>query len=348
MKKKMVCMLVLAIAVSATGCGSTGQAPADAQAEAQEDNAAGEEDVPGEAEAADGTADAAAEDTAEEEEEYDYYVELPEDLTMDQIRTANSPITLMKDHQSLGFKWENYDADDKLLSTMEAQYIMFEGKLWYDAVLTDENGEKTYFSDYEAEDMPGATYNYQEGVDELANSMTLYPEGEYQYWCAQRWMPDLYPDQTEEITDISSQDGALIVQVRTGYPDFGYYYDTLFYLDPEDYLILYREDTWYDEENNLISVDKYTPVYDEPYVSDGVARLHVTDGEDICDLTVVFNPNKENTDVQEFKIAKGTIANIVSNSNYTLYSSESCTDADLIDTIDTDKDENTVYVLLED
>ena len=347
MKKRIVCMLALAMTISVAGCGSTGQAPTDAPA--SEDTAAEETDQPKEQEAADDTADAETEDTSAEAEDYNYYVEIPENLTMDEIRTANSPITLMKDHESLGFTWENYDANDTLRSTMQAQYIMFEGKLWYDAVLTDENGLKSYYSDYEADDVPGATYNYQEGVDDLANSMTLYPKEEYQYWCAQRWMPDLYPGQEEEITDISTQDGALLVQVRTTYTDFGNYHDTLFYLRPETYLILYREDTWYDEEDNLLSVDKYTPVYDEPHVSDQVAKGMVSDSaEDVCDLTVVFNPNKENMETQEFKIAKGTIVNVISNSNYTLYSSDSCTSNDMIDTIDTDKDESVIYVLLED
>ena len=62
---------------------------------------------------------------------------------------------------------------------------------------------------------------------------------------AQRWMQDLYPNQTEEITDISTQDGAIIVQVRTKYVDYGNYYDTMYYVDPDTKLILYREDSWY-------------------------------------------------------------------------------------------------------
>ena len=176
-------------------------------------------------------------------------------------------------------------------------------------------------------------------------SLTLYPSGEYQYWVAQRWMQDLYPNQTEEITDISTQDGAIIVQVRTQYVDYGNYYDTMYYVDPDTKLILYREDSWYDEAGNLLSMDRYTPVYDEPHVSDGVARLSVMNGENTCELTAVFNPGTDNEDTQTFCIAKGTFVNVVSNNNYSLYSDPGCTD--LMDEIRTEADRLTVYVKME-
>ena len=264
------------------------------------------------------------------------------DITMEELRAVNRPTALMKEHESLGFTWENYDADENLQSTVESQFIFFEGKLWYDSVMTDSAGNKTYDSDYEAEDMTGATYSYQEDPKGDARWLTIYPSDEYQYWVAQRWMPDLYPDQTEEIMDISTQDGAIILMVRTKYQDYGNYYDTMYYVDPDTKLILYREDSWYDEAGSLLSVDKYTPVYDEPYVSDGVARIAVTDAEDICELTVVFWPGQEKEETQTFRIAKGTYASVVSNTDHALYSDPDCTET--IDEISTQADQVTVYV----
>lgn len=327
MKKRVVCLLGLTVALALGACGKTAQAPVDAQSETTEETAG---------------------DVADSEEEYDYseYIVEDTDITMEELRAVNSPTALMKEHQSLGFTWENYDADHNLQSTTKSQFIFHEGKLWYDSELTDTEGNKTYFSDYEAEDMPGASYGYQEDPNGDSRWLTLYPSSEYQYWVSQRWMQDKYPNQTEEITDISTQDGAIIVQVRTKNTDTAYYYDTMYYVDPDTKLILYREDSWYDETGTLISVDEYTPLYDEPYVSDGVAHLSVTDGEDMCELTAVFDPGQENEETQTFRIVKGTFVNIVSNDNYTLYSDPECTD--LMDEIHTQADQVTVYIKMDD
>ena len=47
--------------------------------------------------------------------------------------------------------------------------------------------------------------------------------------------------------------------------------------------------------------------------------------------------------MQEFDIVKGTLVNVTSNEDYSLYSSGDCTEK--IDTIDTNADETTVYVM---
>ncbi|MCI7131243.1 MAG: hypothetical protein MSA09_11995 [Lachnospiraceae bacterium] len=105
-----------------------------------------------------------------------------------------------------------------------------------------------------------------------------------------------------------------------------------------------RRKTWFDKDGNLLSVDKYTPVYDEPYVSDQIAKGNVSGtAEDACHLTVIFNPAREDQEVQEFDIVKGTLVNVTSNEDYSLYSSGDCTEK--IDTIDTNADETTVYVM---
>lgn len=318
MKKRIVCMLGLVLVLGLAGCGTKEQASEEVQEEI-------------------------ADDKKEQEAEESEYIVKDTDITMEELREVNRPTALMKEHESLGFTWENYDADENLQSTVEAQFIFFEGKLWYDAVSTDSWGNiKTYYSDYEAEDMPGATYSYQEDPNgDDTYDLTIYPSDEYQYWVAQQWMPDLYSYQTEEITDISTQDGAIIMMVRTKYQDYDKYYDTMYYVDPDTKLILYREDSWYDEEGTLLSVDKFTPVYDEPYVSDGVARIAVTDAEDICELTVVFRPGQEE-EIQTFRVAKGTYASVVSNTDYTLYSDPDCTN--MINEISTQEDQMTVYV----
>ena len=116
----------------------------------------------------------------------------------------------------------------------------------------------------------------------------------------------------------------------------------MYYVDPNTKLILYREDSWYDEAGTLLSVDKYTPVYDEPYVSDGVARISVSDAEDSCELTVVFWPGQEKEETQTFRVAKGTYVSVVSNTEYTLYSDPDCTKP--MDEIRTQEDQVTVYV----
>lgn len=330
MKKRFVCMLGLAVVLGLGGCGTKTQTQVDVQDDIMEE-----------------TADQEA-NTDQEETEYDYseYIVEDTDITMEELRAVNSPTALMKEHESLGFTWENYDADENLQSTVESQFIFFKGKLWFDSVMTDSEGNKTYDSDYEADDMPGATYSYQEDPNGDARWLTIYPSNEYQYWVAQRWMPDLYPGQTEEITDISTQDGAIIAMVRTKYEDYGNYYDTMYYVDPDTKLILYREDSWYDENGTLLSIDKYTPVYDEPHVSDSVARIAVTDAEDMCELTVVFYPGQEREETQTFRVAKGTYVSVVNNTEHVLYSDPDCTN--MISEISTQSDQVTIYVQIRD
>ena len=169
MKKRVVCLIGLTVVLVLGGCGKTAQTPVDAQSETQE--AAGED--------------------ADSEEEYDYseYIVEDTDITMEELRAVNSPLALMKEHQSLGFTWENYDADHNLQSTTRSQFIFHEGKLWFDSELTDAEGNKTYYSDYEADDQPGASFFYQENSNGGSRGLTLYPSSEYQYWVSQQWMP---------------------------------------------------------------------------------------------------------------------------------------------------------------
>lgn len=67
--------------------------------------------------------------------------------------------------------------------------------------------------------------------------------------------------------------------------------------------------------------------------------------EELCNLTIVFRPNQENEEVQQFHVVKGTLVSVVSNHDYTLYQDAECTDR--IDSINTDTDNTTIYVALE-
>ena len=334
MKKRLLSFLLAAVMAAAMiGCGSASTEPTTNEGGTQE-------------ETAQETKNDAVEDTSAEEEEYAKFNVENTDITLEEIRTVNSPLSLITEHESLGITWENYDANEKPQSTVQQQFLFYEGRLWRDAVMTDSEGNKIYYSDYEAEDTPGASYSYDENIMVGKYGLTVYPADEYQYWIGQYWMPDAYNDQKEEITDISTQDGAIIVQSRLENTDSGNYFECLYYVDPDTRLILYREDSWYDAEGTLISVDKYTPIYDEPYISDQIAKGAVTNvDEELCNLTIVFRPNQENEEVQQFHVAKGTLVSVVSNHDYTLYQDAECTDR--IDSINTDTDNTTIYVALE-
>ena len=88
MKKRVVCMLGLVLVLGLSGCGSTAQTPSDATGQTEVEPVADEAD-------------------AELEEEYDYseYNVTDTDITMEELRAVNSPFALMKEHESLGFKW---------------------------------------------------------------------------------------------------------------------------------------------------------------------------------------------------------------------------------------------------
>ena len=128
MKKRMLSLLMATVMVAATvGCGSAPTEPTTTEGETGEETAQETE-----------TDD--AEDTSDEEEEYADFCVGKTDITLEEIQTVNSPLSLIKEHESLGITRENYDANENLQSTVQEQYIFFEGKLWRDAVMADSEG----------------------------------------------------------------------------------------------------------------------------------------------------------------------------------------------------------------
>lgn len=289
-------------------------------------------------------------DTSESEEsaeDYaDYYIENT-DITLEELYAANNLTALAENHSSLSYTMESYDADDALVSTTKLQYTMFEGKLWYDSEMyIDSISSTLYAAGYESEDMPGAEYAAMEDEGGNMNYYVLVsPKSEYQKFASWGWM-DKNEGDTEEILEVTTQDGALIVQSRTNKQDSRQHCDNLYYVDPDTRLILYLEQTWYSGEGEILSVDQYRPVYDEPYVTDQRSMLDITTAEDVCYLTVVIDPAGDHMEVNPYQFRKGTVVIFQSEKDFTMYSDEECTQE--ITEIDTTVDEDTVFIKLKD
>lgn len=323
MKKKILLMFLLAMALGTAGCQSkeTEQKTVSAEADTSEN-------------------EESAEDYA------DYYIENT-DITLEELYAANNFTALLENHSSLSYTMESYDADDVLISNMKLQYTMFEGKLWYDSEMyINSISETFYVAGYESEDMPGAEYAVieEEGGDTLYYAL-ISPREEYQKFASWGLMVTEEGD-NEELLEVSTQDGALIVQSRTNIQDSKQHCDSLYYVDPDTHLILYLERTWYSGEGEILNVERYTPVYDEPYKTEQRSMLDITSAEDLCYLTVVIDPAGDHMEVNPYQFRKGTEVIFQSEKEFTMYSDEECTQE--ITEIDTTVDEDTVFIKLKD
>lgn len=282
-----------------------------------------------------------AEDVQSEEEEYaDFYIENPE-ISMEELREANQLTALANNHESFSYVMESYDAEDHLTSTRKGQFTFSDGKLLYDSETGDTYGSEYYVTDYIAEDTPGAEYLGTEIDGEWFGNINLFAQAEYNDFVSIVWMGKSERD-TEEVLENSTQDGVIILQVRTRNEGLDGYFDDLYYVDPDTREVVYRESSWYSENGQLISIDRYKITYDEPYENHFEAMVRTTNGKDLCNLTITINPGTDSMEVNRYQVNKGTSVMFESMKDFTMYSDEKMTQE--ITEIDSTVDETSVFI----
>ena len=324
-------MIVAAAGLS--GCGSATEPDAQAQGAAQETVTAGEQ-----TESTGGT---------DETDEYaDFYIEDP-DVSLEELYAANDLRELAKNHESLSYTLESYDAQDHLESTVKGQFRFRDGRILFDSEMASLEESISYITCDELDGVTGAEYSYYPPDSDSSCYLTIYPADEYADIMAGRWMSNEKGlERKEELFDTSTQDGAILLQSRTTFTDIAEYYETLYYVQPETNLLLYKEDVWYTSEGEKLSVGRYSPVYDEPYEDENTAMKMVTEGDDLCHLTVVLEAGEQEEKVSEYDVRKGTMIFFESRKPYTVSSS-----GDMIveiSEISTNEDEVTIRATLED
>ena len=333
MKKKLLMIWIIVAAAGLSGCDSANEPDAQAQGATQETVTAGEQ-----TESTGGT---------DEADEYaDFYIADP-DVSLEELYAANDLRKLAKDHQSLSYTLESYDAQEHLESTVKGQFTFRDGRLLFDSEMTGLEESLSYITCDELDGVTGAEYSYYPPDSDSSCYLTIYPADEYADIMAGRWMSNEKGlERKEELFDTSTQDGAILLQSRTTFTDIAEYYETLYYVQPETNLLLYKEDVWYTSEGEKLSVDRYSPVYDEPYEDENTAMKMVTEGDDLCHLTVVLEAGEQEEKVSEYDVRKGTMIFFESRKPYTVSSS-----GDMIveiSEISTNEDEVTIRATLED
>lgn len=230
------------------------------------------------------------------------------ELTLDAILEKNTLFAILTDHSSVTYSIDYLDGNDQPESSIRSEYIMYEGKLWYESVNSSTEGYETKSCGYTGDGVPGAYYSYS--PTDGAKFMELYPAGEYEtfiseLWPLNNWLWEKdYEGRKRTVKDQGFQDGALIMEVKTEHPDFPRQ-ESLLYIDPETGLIVSLETSSYDESGKPFLVTKIHFSYDEPFLPEAEAQGMITGAENPCSLKLTITDSRTgDTETQEFKVAR--------------------------------------------
>lgn len=185
-------------------------------------------------------------------------------------------------------------------------------------------------------------------------NMNCYPSGEYESYI-QTMLPscgELQDDgSVETIDEQSEQDGAVVISTTTTYNDMpDYYFTTLYYVDPATGELLAKFVTDYSKdesgEASVLGTTLYDWSYGESYLPDKELAAEAFNSDEVCALTLVYNPGAADEETQEISIKRGTYVTFVSSTGNLLYADAELTQP-LADTlpIDTNGESTTVYVV---
>ena len=155
----------------------------------------------------------------------------------------------------------------------------------------------------------------------------------------------------ETIDDQSEQDGAVVISTTTTYNDMpDYYFTTLYYIDPATGELLAKSVTDYSKdesgEASVLGTTLYDWSYGESYLPDKELAAEAFNSDEVCALTLVYNPGAADEETQGISIKRGTYVTFVSSTGNLLYADAALTQP-IDDTlpIDTNGEEMTVYVV---
>ena len=251
----------------------------------------------------------------------------PKEISLEQVRADNIPEKLLENHEAVTVSIQGTDQDGRETYTAKVQYTR------------DDKGNGVYLSKMES--------------DGRLN-MNCYPSGEYESYI-QEMLPacgELQDDgSVETIDEQSEQDGAVVISTTTTYSDMpDYYFTTLYYVDPETGELLAKSVTDYSKdesgEASVLGTTLYDWSYGESYLPDKELAAEAFNSDEVCALTLVYNPGAADEETQEISIKRGTYVTFVSSTGNLLYADAALTQP-IDDTlpIDTNGEEMTVYVV---
>ena len=278
----------------------------------------------------------------------------PMDVTLETLREVNDPCVLLAKYDAVTVNIQGTDRDGEVAYTARLQYT--------------DGGDSTILMSshysYTANSGPGEDELWSEGCGRLyATRMTsddnaslnIYPipgEGtEYLLDILPQCADPAAKNAEETLDERSEQDGAVVISTTTTYNDMpDYYFTTLYYVDPATGELLAKSVTDYSKdesgEASVLGTTLYDWSYGESYLPDKELAAEAFNSDEVCALTLVYNPGAADEETQEISIKRGTYVTFVSSTGNLLYADAALTQPiDDTVSIDTNGEEMTVYVV---
>lgn len=278
----------------------------------------------------------------------------PMDVTLETLREVNDPCMLLAKYDAVTVNIQGTDRDGEVAYTARLQYT--------------DGGDSTILMSshysYTANSGPGEDELWSEGCGRLyatrmasddTASLNIYPipgEGtEYLLDILPQCADPAAKNAEETLDERSEQDGAVLLSTTTRFDDQDdYYYTTLYYADPATGELLAKSVTDYSKdesgEASVLGTTLYDWSYGESYLPDKELAAEAFNSDEVCALTLVYNPGAADEETQEISIKRGTYVTFVSSTGNLLYADAALTQPiDDTVSIDTNGEEMTVYVV---
>ena len=279
-------------------------------------------------------------------------------ITLEQIRAANDPRSLLEKHGAVTVTVQESDQNDAVTYTAKFQYTrgVEDVLAWYHCRYTENStsGKSELWS--EANGTMDAARMESDSTEDL--SLSIYLEGKYEQYVLDMIprCPALEEDVEQTVDSCSEQDGELLLSVTARYlASDGDYYTVHYRVDPATNEGLEASVTDYIKkesgEVSKLHTTLYRWSYDEPYQAERNVMNEVlfsTDSkEDVCDLTTFYPVEEENGWAMTlYRVAHGTRILFLDSVDLAFYADRELTEPiDFYDGVDTSGESATVYIV---
>lgn len=285
-------------------------------------------------------------------------------ITLEQIRAANDPRSLLEKHGAVTVTVQESDQNDAMTDTAKFQYtyVVDEVLAWYHYQYTENSdaGEDEVWGEANEK-----MYAERRASDDAASLSIHFRHDDKQYILDMMPQCPTSGENAEQTIDgCSEEDGAILLSVTARYlSSDGDYYTALYRVDPATNEVLEASVTDYIKkesgEVSKLHTTLYRWSYDEPYKAGRNLLNEVlfsTDSkEDVCDLTYFYpapgsekgwDVGENGWSVSEIRVAHGTRILFLDSADLALYADRELTEP-IDDTrgVDTSGESATVYIV---
>lgn len=277
-------------------------------------------------------------------------------ITLEQIRAANDPRSLLEKHDAVTVTVQESDQNDAVTDTAKFQYtyVVDEVLAWYHYQYTENSdaGEDEVWGEANEK-----MYAERRASDDAASLSIHFRHDDKQYILDMMPQCPTSGENAEQTIDgCSEEDGAILLSVTARYlSSDGDYYTALYRVDPATNEVLEASVTDYIKkesgEVSKLHTTLYRWSYDEPYQAERNVMNEVlfsTDSkEDVCDLTTFYPVEEENGWAMTlYRVAHGTRILFLDSVDLAFYADRELTEPiDFYDGVDTSGESATVYIV---